>query len=393
MPKKSLLALAVALLASPALAQSAPQGERGDGVPAFWIRPGYKVTVAASLPQPRFLELGPDGTLYVGHGNTRSIRRLTPQSDGTYKLASTFVDGLQRAHGIYMADDGYLYYSTFNAIYRTKPTGDKAADVQTCADKLVDQPGGHWYRPVFVVGGYLWTGIGDPENLSDQTNTDREKLWRYKVDPATGALSDKTLWVTGIRNTEKLRFRPGTTEMFGCDHGSDQFGGKYGENGGRGNGPITDLFPPCEFNRYIQGFNYGHPFVTGIGLPRPEHAQDPDILQRVDNNTPPAWSFGAHNAPNGWTFLSKDALGMKGDALVCLHGSWNSRKKVGYQLARILFDDVTHKPFGQQMIVGTLAENGTETLGRPCDALELPDGSVLFSDDDKGKIFRLAKLQ
>jgi hypothetical protein len=41
------------------------------------------------------------------------------------------------------------------------------------------------------------------------------------------------MWSSGIRNTEKLRFRPGTQEVWGVDHGSDNFGDKLGENTGR----------------------------------------------------------------------------------------------------------------------------------------------------------------
>ena len=34
---------------------------------------------------------------------------------------------------------------------------------------------------------------------------------------------DKKLFVSGIRNTEKLLVRPGTEEIWGMDHGSDMF--------------------------------------------------------------------------------------------------------------------------------------------------------------------------
>jgi glucose/arabinose dehydrogenase len=382
-------AVALLALASTASAQNekGPQGERGPNVPEFWVRPGYKVTLAADARDARFMQLGPDGVLYVGDGTGKAIRTFTPNPDGTYTFRSNFVEGLDHQHGFQLADDGYLYYTVPNAIYRVKPTGDKAANIETVLDNLPigGGRGGHWYRPVLVKDGYLWTAIGDPSNASDQTNTDREKIWRYKTDG-----TDKTLWCTGIRNTEKLLFRPGTAEMYGCDHGSDNIGANYGENNG---GPVTDKFPPDEFNRYIQGFNYGHPFVTGLGMPRPEYAKRPDILQLVDNNTPPAWCFGAHNASCGWTFTTKPALtGQVGDAIIALHGSWNSRTKVGYKVARVIFDDVTHKPIGEQPLVTTLDATGTSPLARPVDIIELPDGSILFSDDHGGKIYKLTKL-
>ena len=51
------------------------------------------------------------------------------------------------------------------------------------------------------------------------------------------------VFATGIRNTEKIRHRPGTTEIWGWDHGSDNFGRRHGEKTGQ-NQPITDLLPP-----------------------------------------------------------------------------------------------------------------------------------------------------
>jgi len=43
------------------------------------------------------------------------------------------------------------------------------------------------------------------------------------------------------------------------DHGSDWFGKPLEDKEDQGQ-PITDLIPPCEMNRYVQGGFYGHPF-------------------------------------------------------------------------------------------------------------------------------------
>jgi len=34
-------------------------------------------------------------------------------------------------------------------------------------------------------------------------------------------------------------------------------------------------------------------------------------------------------------------------------------------------------------------KDGSEILGRPTDCVEAPDGSILFSDDSKHRIYRL----
>jgi glucose/arabinose dehydrogenase len=150
--------------------------------------------------------------------------------------------------------------------------------------------------------------------------------------------------------------------------------------------------PPCEFNHYIQGGFYGHPFVVGNKVPRPEFEKKEDILELVAKTIPPEWCFGAHWAPNGWTFISKDYFpGVKGDAFCALHGSWNSMTKVGYRVERIVFDNVTGKPSGSQMIVGALSDDSKTVLARPCDCVEAPDGSILFTCDQTKRIFRISR--
>jgi glucose/arabinose dehydrogenase len=120
----------------------------------------------------------------------------------------------------------------------------------------------------------------------------------------------------------------------------------------------------------------------------------PDILDWVNKTAPPAWAFGAHWAPNGFAFLTSDALGpdYKGDAFVAFHGSWNSTTKVGYRVERILFDEVTGEPYGSQRIVSTLAADGRGVLGRPVDCVETKDGSVLFSDDQTRRVYRITAI-
>ncbi|PMU65040.1 hypothetical protein C1X84_34945, partial [Pseudomonas sp. GP01-A1] len=93
-------------------------------------------------------------------------------------------------------------------------------------------------------------------------------------------------------------------------------------------------------------------------------------VELAEKAIPPVWCFGAHWAPNGWTFVTGSGLGadLNGDALVALHGSWNRKEKAGYRIERIVFDKVTGKPFGGQMLVGTLDENKA-VLGRPVDVV------------------------
>jgi len=354
-------------------------------VPAFWVRPGYKVTlVADGINEARFLEFGPGGDLYLSRPGKGDILTLR-ENQGKYSIANTFVKGYPSAHGM-SYQDGWLWFTQSGAIHKARDTdGDGKADevVTVIPDGKLPKGGGHWWRSILVTNEFLFTSIGDSGNASDETTTERQKIWRFNKD-GTG----KKLWSSGIRNTERLRLRPGTNELWGIDHGSDNYGQAYGER--EGMQPITDLNPPCEFNRYDEGGFYGHPFLVGDRLPRTEYAKRADIVDLAAKTIAPLWSFGGHWAPNSFTFISGKGFpkGYAGDAFVACHGSWNRTDKAGYRVERVLFDPATGTPYGSLMIVGTLGPGG-EVLARPVDCAEAPDGSILFSCDATGRIYRI----
>ena len=362
-----------------------PAGQVGPGVPAFTVRPGYKVTLATDrLPQARFVELGGDDrTLFVSEPDRGRVLCLRePDATGKFTKTATFATDVPTVHGLMWAD-GWLWFTQSGSVHKARLGDDgKAADAEEINTGPLPEGGGHWYRSILVDHDGFYTSIGDDGNINDHTGDDREKVWHFNLD-GTG----KKLFCGGIRNTEKLRHRPGTGEVWGCDHGSDNWGGdKFGQ-------AATDLNPPDEFNHYVQDGFYGHPFVVGNRLPRQEYANRPDIKELVEKTIPPAWCNGAHWANNGWTFTTTDKLtGQVGDAVVCFHGSWNSRKKVGYCVQRIEFDPMTGQPCGTMPLVSLLTPDGTTALGRPVDCTQCADGSLLFSDDQNRRVYRLTKV-
>jgi len=77
----------------------------------------------------------------------------------------------------------------------------------------------------------------------------------------------------------------------------------------------------------------------------------------------------------------------RGDAFVAYHGSWNREKKAGYCVTRVLFDQ--GRPYGELVYVRFLTKE-ERVLGRPVDVVVAPDGSLLISDDEAGRIYRLS---
>jgi len=80
----------------------------------------------------------------------------------------------------------------------------------------------------------------------------------------------------------------------------------------------------------------------------------------------------------------------RGGAFLALHGSWNRSQRAGYSVAFIPFSN--GRPSGPQRDFLTgwmLSPDSREVWGRPVAVLELPDGSLLVSDDGGKKIWRI----
>ncbi len=384
------LTSAVLLVSALAPAQEPPkaQGVVGDGVPAFTVRPGYRVTlVADDLKEARFMAFDESGTLYVSQPKAGIILALKDtDSNGSYEFVAPFVTDQPFVQAMQFKD-GWMWFATTQGVHKARDKdNDGAADEHVVVIPEGQLPGktGHWWRSLLVTDDGFYTSVGDSANATDDPQSERQKIWRFDLNGGS-----KALFAGGVRNTEELQLRPGTQEIWGWDHNSDEFGTSYGET--KDQTPITDLNPPEEFNRYVEGGFYGHPYLTGTRIPRPEFATRKDIVELAAKTTVPEWTYGAHWAVNGWTFLTKDAFpGHKGDAVTAAHGSWNSSKKVGYRVDRVLFDVWTGKPYGSHLLVSTLGQDGNEVLARPCDVVEAPDGSVLFTCDAKARIYRIS---
>ncbi|MBC7784836.1 MAG: PQQ-dependent sugar dehydrogenase [Burkholderiales bacterium] len=377
------------LIASAALAQTG--GQVGANVPPFDVRKGYKVTLAAEGFGPaRFMVLDDKGTLYISQPQPGKIVALNDKDkDGVYETRADFLTGYRQVHSMYFKD-GWVYATSADdgGCKRARDTnGDgKADDVeQFLPPGSVPTRGGHPFRGIVLTDKHVFISVSDPGNLSADYPSANKSIYRFDVDG-----KNKMQFATGLRNTEKLALRPGTEEIWGLDHGSDNFGGKYGES--KGNQPITDLIPGEELNMITEGAFYGHPFLSNNRIVRPEFADRPDIVELAAKTTPPAWVFGAHWSGLGFTFLEKDYFPQhKGDLIAAFHGSWNSTLKVGYRIERVLFDKETGKPYGSQQIVGTIGSNPNNPIARPVDCVEAADGSILFSCDRTNKIYRISK--
>jgi glucose/arabinose dehydrogenase len=104
--------------------------------------------------------------------------------------------------------------------------------------------------------------------------------------------------------------------------------------------------------------------------------------------------FLSHSAPIGLIFYQGRQFPpeYRGNAFVTLRGSWNSGKPVGYQVARVKLRDGKAED-GYEIFLDGFRIGGTdraEVWGRPAGIAEMPDGSLLVTDDTGRTIWRVS---
>jgi glucose/arabinose dehydrogenase len=81
----------------------------------------------------------------------------------------------------------------------------------------------------------------------------------------------------------------------------------------------------------------------------------------------------------------------QGGAFVARHGSWNRSKRVAYDVAFVPFKNARLAGEPRSFLSGfMLSPDSKDVWGRPVGLLQLPDGSLLLTDDGGKKIWRIA---
>ena len=184
---------------------------------------------------------------------------------------------------------------------------------------------------------------------------------------------DREVFAWGIRNSVGMDINPKDKTVWFTDNQVDGMG---------------DDIPPGELNRADKpGMNFGFPYYGG-GKTRTTEYKD---------QTPPAdltfpqVEMVAHAADLGMMFYTGKSFPQKyrGGIFSAQHGSWNRTVPVG---ARVMFTSLKEDGTADKteaFAEGWLTENG-EYLGRPVDVAQLPDGSILVSDDLAGALYRIS---
>ncbi len=362
-----------------------PRGSRGPALmndekvrQHLHVPPGFHVNLYATGPQgARMLLPLATGDLLLSNPAARSILVLGADRDHDGKADGVrpLMEGLNGPHGIDL-HEGLLYVAESTAVFRV-PLDVKSGQVQAEKKQYIVQKiptGGHWTRSLRIgPDNKLYLSVGSSCNVCLEKDPRRAAILRFNLDG-----SGEELFATGLRNSVGLVFQPGTGKLYATDNGRDLLG---------------DDFPPCELNLIEQGQFYGWPYANGDRVPDPDFGKQPQAAAKILATRPPVFSFRAHNAPLGLSFLAGARLpaGWHGRgedmALVALHGSWNRSRKDGYKvvLLRFLPTGITAEDF----LWGFLSDADQQVIGRPVDVAVGADGGIYISDDMTGSIYRV----
>jgi glucose/arabinose dehydrogenase len=102
----------------------------------------------------------------------------------------------------------------------------------------------------------------------------------------------------------------------------------------------------------------------------------------------------AHSAMLGLAFSKGDKFPAKyrNGAFAALRGSWNRSEGTGYKIIFIPFGG-DHRPLGhyEDFVTGFLTDpKRPSTWGRPVGVIALPDGSLLFTEEENQRIYRVS---
>jgi len=368
---KTLSALTLASLGLISTASFADAADVEKNLHKLNVPDGFKVEVYAEVPGARQMALGQStGTVFVGTRGQKAYAVVDRNKDRKADEVVTILDDLKVGNGVAMYQ-GNLYVAEQNRIARYAAPGfDLSLPFkemrEVIYEDLPDKAHHGWRYIDFGPDGKLYVTVGAPCNICDVKGQEATII---RMNPDG---SDVEIYAEGIRNSVGMDFQPDTGTLYFTDNNTDMMG---------------DDIPPGELNAAPEkGMHFGFPYYAG-GKERHEDWADKTPPKDV---TYPVVEFQAHAAALGMKFYTGNMFpeDFKGDVIIAQHGSWNRTEPVGYQLMRVTFDENNEVSGHETFIDGWLKDG--EAWGRPTDVLQLPDGSVLVSDDFNGVIYRVS---
>jgi glucose/arabinose dehydrogenase/cytochrome c2 len=370
---------------------------------------GFTVAVFASdLPGARAMRVAPNGDVFLTETQTGRVMVLRPSADEARAATVTvFAQGLELPFGMTFYPSGanpkWLYVAETNRVVRyAYSVGDTKA--RSIPEIIIPQlspvsGGGHFTRDlVFSADGKrLFVSVGSQSNVAEEMpkkTPDQVRAWAadHSLGAAWGNEEDRAdvlvfemgafgpakVFASGIRNCVGLTIQPATGALWCTTNERDMLG--------------DDLVPDYS-TRVREGAFYGWPWYYMGDHEDPRlKGERPDLEGKVSVPDVPYQSHSAalnllfYTATPGRSAFPKAYVG---DGFAAFHGSWNRAFRTGHKVVRVRMKNGVPTGEYDDFLVGFIADDGN-AWGRPVGLAELPDGSLLLSDDGANLIYRVS---
>lgn len=348
------------------------EGNSADPYPelkALRLPVGFSISVYSDqVENARAMAVSPSGIVFVASRTTGKVFAVVDSNqDFIADKVITVAEGLDSPIGVTLLK-GALYVSEISRVVRIDNIEQTYANKPAIQVVKDDFPKDKWHGEKIIKAGpdgKLYIPIGAPCNVCDKETEPYAKI--YRMDPDG---SNFEVYARGIRNSVGFAWEPTTKELWFTDNGRDLLG---------------DNMPSCELNRATRaGQHFGFPFCHSGVLLDPEFGANKSCADYVA----PEAKLGPHVAPLGLAFYEGTQFPeqYRRQLFVAEHGSWNRTQKIGYRVQLITLVNnqvITDTPFIEGFV------QGDKVLGRPVDVAFLRDGSMLVSDDFRGRLYRV----
>jgi glucose/arabinose dehydrogenase len=328
---------------------------------------GFKVEAYASgMPNARSLAVSDKGTVFVGSRLQDKVYAIT-NKDGKRQV-HVLASGLYRPNGV-AYKNGTLYIAELSQISKIENVDDKIdaspKPVVIYNDLPKDEAHG-WKFLAIGPDNKLYFEVGQPGNnlLHDKAHG---QLRRINLD-GSGA----EVIAFGIRNTVGFDWSPRTHDLYFTDNGRDW---------------LSEDLPNDKLNRMTKtGQDFGEPYCHQGNIPDPDFGWGHSCSEFV----PPVALMGPHAAALGLRFYTGHMFPAeyRDQIFAARHGSWNKTVKFGGDIALVRLNKDGSVKSVEPFITGFLQNNNY--IGRPVDVMNMPDGSILISDDWNGAVYRVS---
>ena len=345
-----------------------PIATAADQIPIAKLKApnGFKLEVYASV-NARSLARGDKGTIFVSTRLLDKIYAIT-EKNGKREVKPLF-SGLFRPNGVAFRN-GTLYIAELNKISKVEKIENNLDNppkpVVIYDDLPSDEPHGWKYLTVGP-DNKLYFQVGAPCNICMPSER-HAQIRRINLD-GSGA----EIIARGIRQVVGMDFDPTSKQLYFSENQRDW---------------LSEELPNDKLNRLVSPGkeDYGFPRCHQGNIPDPEFGWG----RGCEGVSTPLALLGPHSAPLGVRFYTGSMFPpeYRNALFIARHGSWNKTKKIGGDIVVAMLNSDGTVKLWTPFITGFLQDNSY--IGRPVDMLQLPDGSLLISDDWNGAVYRLS---